>query len=338
MEEKTPKNTLDLSWGAIIKIVLAILGIYLIYQISEILVWIVFAFIISILFSPIVEWLKKIKIPQYISVIVVYTGFFGLISLFAYLTVPVLYSEMKTLATEIPKHIETISPYLKYIGFEVGETMEDFTAVFFESFEKIMANVFSFLAVMFGGFFSATFIIILAFFISLEGNTIEKGIEVLVREDNKKRILSLWGRCRSQVSKWFLIRLLAGTFVGLASYIAFYFLGVEYALLFAVIGGILNIIPYIGPVIAGLAFSAILVLTNPVQAFFVIIAFTVIQTIESAVTPYLSEKIMGVSSVLVLIAITIGGSLWGALGAILAIPLLGIIFEFTKAYLEKRKK
>jgi predicted PurR-regulated permease PerM len=47
---------------------------------------------------------------------------------------------------------------------------------------------------------------------------------------------------------------------------------------------------------------------------------------------------MGVSSVLVLIAITIGGSLWGALGAILAIPLLGIIFEFTKAYLEKRKK
>jgi predicted PurR-regulated permease PerM len=91
-------------------------------------------------------------------------------------------------------------------------------------------------------------------------------------------------------------------------------------------------------VFAGLVFSAILILTNPVQAFFVIIAFTVIQTIESAVTPYLSEKIMGVSSVLVLIAITIGGSLWGVLGAILSIPLLGIIFEFTKAYLEKRKK
>ncbi len=338
MEEKNTPQTLDISWGTIIKIVVAILGIYFIYQISEILVWIVFAFIISILLNPLVEWMKKIRIPQYVSVITVYAGVFGLISLFAYLTVPVLYSELKTLATDIPKHIESISPYLHYIGVEPVETMEDFTAVFFESFEKIMTNIFSFLAIMFGGFFSAAFIIILAFFISLEGNTIEKAIEVLLPDNKKNKILSIWGRCRDQVSKWFLIRLLAGTFVGLASYIAFYFLGVEYALFFAVVGGILNIIPYIGPVIAGVVFFIILVLSNPVQAFFVLVAFTVIQTIESAVTPYLSQKIMGVSSVLVLIAITIGGMLWGTLGAILAIPLLGIIFEFTKGYLENRKR
>jgi predicted PurR-regulated permease PerM len=338
MEEKNTSQTLDISWGTIIKIAVAILGIYFIYQISEILVWIVFAFIISILFSPLVGWLRKIKIPHYISVIIVYTSVFGLVSVFAYLTVPVLYAELKILATDIPKHIESISPYLHYVGFESVETMEDFTAVFFESFEKIMANIFSFLGIMFGGFFSATFIIILAFFISLERNTIEKAVEVLSPENKKDRILSIWKRCRDQVSRWFLIRLLAGAFVGLSSYIAFYFLGVEYALFFAVVGGVLNIVPYIGSVIAGLVFFAILVLTNPVQAFFVIVAFTVIQTIEGAVTPYLSEKIMGVSSVIVLIAITIGGMLWGTLGAILAIPLLGIIFEFTKGYLENRKR
>ena len=65
----------------------------------------------------------------------------------------------------------------------------------------------------------------------------------------------------------------------------------------------------------------------------------IIQAIEgSVITPALSKKIMGVSPVLVLIALVVGGSLWGLFGAFLAIPLLGIIFEFFKMFLEKKKE
>ncbi len=337
MEDNT-KNTLDISWEAIVKIVFTVFLVYLLYQISEILIWIIFAFIIAILFSPLVEYLRKIKIPRPLAVVIVYLGIFGTLSSLVYILAPGLYSEVRNFANYLPNYIESVSPYLHYFGVESFTTIEELMEVFYDSFEKIMASAFNVLAVIFGGFFSAVFVIILAFFISLEGNVVERGIEVMASKRRQEYMLAIWEKCRNQVSKWFLIRILTGLFVGISSYIAFYFLGVEYALLFAIIGGLLNIIPYIGPVVAGIIFFIILALTNFIQAFFVVVAFTIIQTIESAITPYLSQKIMGVSSVLVLIAITIGGYLWGVLGAILAIPLLGIIFEFTKAYLEKRKK
>ena len=337
MEDNT-KNTLDISWEAIVKIVFTVFLVYLLYQISEILIWIIFAFIIAILFSPLVEYLRKIKIPRPLAVVIVYLGIFGTLSSLVYILAPGLYSEVRNFANYLPNYIESVSPYLHYFGVESFTTTEELMEVFYDSFEKIMASAFNVLAVIFGGFFSAVFVIILAFFISLEGNVVERGIEVMASKRRQEYMLAIWEKCRNQVSKWFLIRILTGLFVGISSYIAFYFLGVEYALLFAIIGGLLNVVPYIGPVVAGIIFFIILALTNFIQAFFVVVAFTIIQTIESAITPYLSQKIMGVSSVLVLIAITIGGYLWGVLGAILAIPLLGIIFEFTKAYLEKRKK
>ena len=75
------------------------------------------------------------------------------------------------------------------------------------------------------------------------------------------------------------------------------------------------------------------------QAIFILIIFILIQQVENnIITPILAKKFIGLSPVLVLLALAIGGTLWGFLGAILAIPLAGILFEFLKDYLKKRKK
>ncbi len=334
----TEKQTLDISWEAIVKVVFTLVIAYILYQVSEILVWIVFAIIISILFNPLIDYMQRLRIPRIIGASISYIGVFGIISLFIYALIPTFYLEVKAFIESVPGHIETISPYLHYIGVEQFSTMEEFMEVFRESSETIMANIFNVVGVIFGGFFSAMFIIILAFFLSLEGTMVENAIKTISSRNKTEYLLSVWDKCRNQVSKWFLIRILASAFVGISVFIAFYLLGVKYALLFAVIAAVFNIVPFIGPVVAGILFFIILSLGNIVQAMFAIVAFTIIQSIESALTPLLSKKIMGVSSALVLVAITIGGYLWGTLGAILAIPLLGMIFEFTKAYLQKRNE
>lgn len=134
-----------------------------------------------------------------------------------------------------------------------------------------------------------------------------------------------------------MVRILACLFVGVSSFLVFYLFEINYAIIFAIVGGLLNFIPFAGPAIAGLLFFVITALDSITQAFFVLIAYMIIQAIEgSVITPSLSKKIMGVSPVLVLIALVVGGSLWGALGAFLAIPLLGIVFEFFKMFLEKK--
>ncbi len=331
------KQILDISWGTIIRLFIALVVVYLLAQVAEIIVWFVFALIISILFNPVVDLLKRAKIPRVVGVIAVYFTFFGILAFFVYIITPGLYAEIKNFSLLLPDYIESISPFLQYIGVEGFSTLDDIVETLRASSEEVTKNVFNALLIVFGGLSTAFFIITMAIFLSLEGNSVEKALKLIVTGEKKNQVAGIWRKCRKQVSSWFLVRILACLFVGITSFFVFFIFGVNYALLFAIIGGIFNMIPFAGPAIAAVLFFIITSLDSLTQALFVFIAFLIIQAIEgSVVSPALSKKIMGVSPVLVLIAIVVGGSLWGMLGAFLAIPLMGIIFEFFKAYLEKK--
>ncbi len=332
------KQTLDISWGAIIKIFVAVIVVYLLYQVAEVLIWVVFAFVISILFNPIVDFLRKLHIPRLIGVIAVYFSFFGIVSLLAYIVTPGLYAEIKNFSLLLPEYIERVSPFLRYIGIEGFATLDEIVESLQASSDEVTKGVFNALVIIFGGVSSAFFIITMAIFLSLEGNSVEKAIDLLTPDKKKNQALFVWKKCRNQVGSWFLIRIIAGFFVAITSFVIFYLFGVKYALLFAVVGGIFNFVPFAGPAIAALLFFVVTSLESLTQALFVLVAFMIIQMIEgSIITPALSKKIMGISPALVLVSIVIGGSLWGILGAFLAIPLMGIVFEFTKTFLEKKK-
>ncbi len=335
MEEK--KQYLDISWGAIIKILFALTVIYLLYQVVEILIWSIFALVISILFNPAVNFLRKLRIPRVIGTILVYFSFFGLISLFLYAIIPSLHTEIKSFSVLLPEYIERVSPLLVNLGVEGFSTLDEIVEILRHSSDEVTRGVFNAITLIFGGLSTAFFIIVMAIFLSLEGNSIEKAISVLVSEKQKKQAINIWKNCRNQVGRWFLIRVVVSIFVAISSFFVFYLFGVKYALIFAIVAGVFNLVPFAGPAVAGLLFFLITALDSVPQAVFVFVAFMIIQIIDGSIlTPVLSKKIMGVSPALVLIAIVIGGTLWGILGAFLAIPLLGIIFEFTKTFMEKR--
>lgn len=332
------KNVLDISWATILKIALTVLAFYLIYQISEILVLFVFAVIISVLVSPAIKFLERFKLPRPAAVIGVYLSVFTIFGLFIYLSIPVFSQEVKEFSRLIPGYIDTLSPYLQGIGVEAFESIESFLDTIQKSTEMIATNVFQGVAMIFGGVFSTLFVITMAIFLSLEEGSIEKSIKLLFPEDNVNEALAVWQKARLQVTNWFFVRLLACLFVGVTSYIAFYLFNVQYAFLFALIGGVFNFVVYVGPAIAAVLFFVVILMDSMWKAIFALLAFIIIQLIESSIlTPVLSKKYMGVSPVLVLIAITAGGVLWGFLGAILAIPLLGILAEFLKKYLSRQK-
>ena len=74
-------RSLDISWGTILKISFAVMMFYILYQIKDILVWFVFALVISILVNPAVEFLKRLRIPRFLGVFLVYVGIFGIFTL-----------------------------------------------------------------------------------------------------------------------------------------------------------------------------------------------------------------------------------------------------------------
>jgi len=103
--------------------------------------------------------------------------------------------------------------------------------------------------------------------------------------------------------------------------------------------GVFNFIPYLGPAISGILLFLIIFPIDVLKAIFVLVAFILIQLVEGNIlSPILMKKIVGLPPVLVLVALVIGGKLWGLMGAILAIPLVGILFEFVREFLQKRKE
>ena len=333
------EKILDVSWRTIAKISIAALVLYVIFSVKDILVWFIFALVISILFNPVIDFLQRRKIPRVLGVILVYVGFFGIFSLLIYLVVPLFFSEIQNFIEALPQYFEKISPPLKGLGFEAFEGIESVFMAFGKTLEVMSSNIFNGLFIFFGGVFTALFVIATALFLSLEEKVIEKTLMLLFPKKYEAYALNLWERCQKKVGGWFGARILACLFVGVCSYVTFLLFNVSYPFTLGLFAGVFNFVPYIGPFITAVVLFFIIFPTEMLKGVFVLIAFLLIQQIEGNIlSPILMKKIVGLPPSLVLIALVVGGKLWGVLGAILIIPLFGILFEFIKEILKKRKE
>lgn len=333
------KRLLDISWGSILKVSVAAIAFYVLYQIRDILVWFIFALIISILFSPAVDFLRRLKIPRVLAIIFLYIGFFGIFSLLVYSLTPMFISEIGQFSQFLPQYFEKVSPPLKWLGFEAFEDMGAAIDTLEGILNSMAGNILNTLFAIFGGILTTVFILTMAVFLSLEEKGVEKALTFFFPKEHETYILSLWRRCQKKISNWFITRIVACLFVGVASSIAFFMLNVHYPITLGLLAGALNFIPFIGPLITGIILFAIIALDNWLKAIFVLVVSVLVQLIENNIlTPILSQKLIELSPVLVLMAIAIGGVLWGPLGSILAIPLLGILFEFLKDFFKEKEE
>ena len=332
-------KVLDISWGTILKISLAFLIFYIIYLVKDILVWFIFALIISVLFNPAVTFLQRIKVPRILAVIFIYVAIFGMLGSFVYWMAPVFFSEIQQFSQLFPQYFEKIAPPLRDLGVEAFENMESFSQALGSILQKASSDILSALAVFFGGVGSTIFVLSIALFLSLEGKWVERVIGLLSPRKYEAYVLALWERSQTKVAGWFGSRILLALFVGVAVFIMLHLFNVEYALSLALLAGVLDFIPVLGPVFAGAVAFIFIALDSWVKAIFVLIGFVLIQQIEGNIlSPILTRKFVGLPPVLVLLSLAIGAKLLGILGAVLAIPLAGIIFEFLRDFLRKKKE
>jgi len=333
------KQTLDISWSTIIKISIAATLLYVLYLIRSILIWFIFAIVLSILFNPSINFLRRFKIPRVLAVCFVYIAFFGIISLIVFSIVPLFVSEINQFSQILPQYFEKISPPLKELGFKAFSDLESFFSLIENTLNKIASNVFNVLSAFFGGLVATIFIIALAIYLSLDEQGVERAILLFFPKKYEAYTLSLWEKSQAKVNGWFLTRVLGCLFIGVISLVAFLIFNTGYPFSLAMIAGVLNFIPIVGPVLTGVLLFLVVAMDSFSKAVFVVITFILIQQVENNIlTPILSKKFVGLSPILVLLSLAIGGILWGFLGAILAIPLAGILFEFLKDFLKKKKE
>lgn len=332
-------KVLDISWEMILKMAFAFLAFYLLYLIRDILIWLVFGLIISVLFNPAIDFLHRKYFPRVLATIMVYVLLFGTIGFLIYSIAPLFVSEIQQFSQFFPEYFEKISSPLKGLGIEAFENLENFTRAFEDSLTKASTNIFSAIGAIFGGLFSAITIFAIALFLSLEEKSIDRVLVTLSPKKYEAFVLSLWERSQKKVSGWFGARVLCSLFVGLTTFVTCYVLNVKYAVSFGLLAGVLDFIPILGPIVGGGIIVILIAAVSWTKALFFLIAFVIIQQIEGNIlSPVLTKKFIGLPPVLVLVAVMAGAKLWGLMGALLAIPIAGILFEFIRDFLNKRKE
>ncbi len=335
------EQTLDISWKTIAKVFVAIFIFYLIYLARDIALWFFFGLSISIILEPAINFLRKLWIPKMLAIIIVFSSILIILGALVYLTAPIFIVELKEFSSYLPDYFGKISPILQQLGIDFSNNFNELVATLIGGLEQSSRGIFNAVIAFFGGLSSAIVILSIAFFLSIEDRGPEKFLAFISPQKYQGRIVSFFEKAQIKVAGWFGARIIACAFVGIASFIVFYIFGVEYAFLLALLAGVLNFIPYIGPLIT-FALLAILVAVSSgswLTVLYVLLAFWVVQIIENTLlTPLLMKKMIDLPPVLVLISLLLGAKIFGFLGTIFIVPIAGIIYEFIKELLEERRK
>jgi len=314
------KMQFDVSVWMFIKLILVLITFYLLFLVRDILALIFIVLILVATFSPVIKkWAKKIgRIP---SVIALFLIIIVVLALVVYMLIPPITDQITQLINNAPSYLEKINLLRSYAPTlqESLPTISSSTGSITQGFVTVTAGVF-------GGIITFLTAIVLFIYMLVDEQVLKNFVYSLTPTDRKEQIAEILRKIADKVGDWFRGQMILGLIIGVLDLVGLLIIGVPYALTLAVIAGILEIIPTIGPIIAGVLAALVAFTDSPIKALIVVIFFIAIQQLEnSIIVPKVMQKAVGLSPVIIIIAILVGAKLLGVAGAILAIPIAASI-------------
>lgn len=338
------KRTVDISTGIIFRTIMILLGIWFLYLIIDIVAILFIAVIFTASIEPLVDWLQRLKIPRALGVLIVYVLLLGVFGTMIYFLIPPFLVQFKNFSDDFPSYIEKIMGFFKGLenyaeSHNIQFNLKDFFQNIGGGFSMTSSKIFSTTIGVFSGFISVIVVLSLTFYMSVKRDGIKSVITSVVPEKHHKYTASLVDRMKSKIGRWMQGQFLLMIIIFVCYFLALYFLKVPYALLLAIFGGLLEIIPYLGPIISGVPAVILGFFVSPLTGFLVLGAYILIQQIENhIITPQIMRKAVGLNPVVVILALLVGAKMGGILGAILAVPVATVASVFIKDLFGKNNK
>jgi len=189
---------------------------------------------------------------------------------------------------------------------------------------------------LFSNVISVLTVLVFTFYMLLARGNIDSSLRSLFGEEKKKEVVAIIEAVEARLGGWARGQLFLMFSVGIATFIGLSLMGVPFALPLSILAGLLEIIPYIGPVVAAIPSMIIGFGISPLTGFGVMAMAFLIQQVENYVlVPKIMEKSAGVSPIVVLVALAIGARIAGVTGMIISIPSVITLQTLLKRYLVK---
>ena len=270
---------------------------------------------------------KRIKLNRTFAILLVLTVFF-IIFLYIVLTiVPIFTKQVSSLIDFLLKNQGKLQnnffEFLERNNIDLKSSLISSKDIIVSNVIKVLSSSFSLISSTFSLLFMTPIFTIMLIF---SYDNIENGVKRVLRNMDREDLIILIKNMDETIGKYILVTALDSMIVGVVSFIIFYFLKMDYSMLFSVIIGFGNVIPFIGPFI-GLIPAILYAFTKSFKlVIFIVVLITIVQTVEAnIVKPWLTGKSVEMHPITTLLVVLIGGALFGIGGAFIAIPAYIII-------------
>ncbi len=317
--------------------VLAVAGVMLVvaalWAAREALMLVYLSALIAMGFAPLVQVIeqpranRRARVPRWLAILVIYVAIFGALVVLGLMVVPPLVAQAESLWTKLPGGFNKVQTFLIAHGLMTHRvTLEQAVQNAPSGSGNAVGTVLVAISSLIGGIFGLITVLILSFYLLIEAHAM---FDYFVRFAPPARRPDLTIAAREMVSKvsaWLRAQFVLAGVMGTFSAIGLWLMGVPYFYVIALVAAIGETIPIIGPVIGGVTAVAVAISVSPKLALMVGLYFLVLHQLEANVlVPKIMEQRVGVSPVAVMVALLVGGALWGLVGAILAIPTAAIL-------------
>lgn len=319
----------EISYKTIVFTVLFLLSLQVLWMMKELIYSLFLAFILMSTLKPIVNFLEKKRFPRTLAAIsVLILTLASSIFIFAFVFPPLI-KEIFIFVQNLPKLLKSLAPTLAAVfNFE---SISQF-------FPELTQNAFGLVSSLFSNYVFLISVIFFSFYFLLDERLFEKFIRSFFIGKTADNIVNIFYKAEKRMSAWMWGQLILMTVIGTISFIGLSILGVRYAFPLAVIAGLFEVIPFIGPVSSAIPAFVVAAPVSWILGLSVLVLYFIIQQLENnLIVPLVMQKAVGLHPIVTLIALAIGGKLGGILGIILSVPL-ALIIETVVAELTKEKK
>ena len=309
------------------------------WEVRDALMLVYISALVAIGLSPVVNAIERRRlmrqrVPRWVAILVIYLFIIGVIVGIAILVIPPIVMQARELAMELPRLLHQGQQWLMNRGLITREisareaVQQTATSSGAQDTIGLLVNaIWGFV----GGVFGVITILVLAFYLLVDSGGLVNVFLRLFPREKRAQVQDACRRVTAKVSAWLGGQLLLAAIIGSTAALGLFLMGVPFFYVLALIAALGEMIPIVGPILSAVPAIAVALSVKPALALGVIAFFFAQQQLENHIlVPRIMQRQVGISAVFVIVALLIGGSLLGVIGAILAVPtaaILQVLFE-----------
>lgn len=315
---------------------------------------VIIGLVLAYLMNPLMKWLEEnTRLKRGLSIALLYLGFSGILGVLIAFILPSIISSISDIVVNFPNYIEQMNHFGNEMitRFEASyggdiesmlnsETFTQFTNKLGEVMNSLLANTLAGIASFSSGIFKFIMGLIISIYVLKDKERFGTGMKRLIyaafKDKQAKGVIVFFEEVDFVFSRYISGKLLDSSIIAILAFIGLWIIGAPYQLLLALIIGVTNMIPYFGPFIGGGPAVLITLFYNPITAFWVLIFIIVLQQFDGNILgPKILGDSVGVSPFWIILAIVIGGGLFGVLGMLIGVPVIVVILNAINRQIDR---